>query len=471
VHRCDCEHGADSHANAYTVANASADTGRHANADTHSDTYGNGTAYAVSNGYAYTSADYSNPFPLAVAYAHTSPDRHSDAFTDADSNALSYTDSDSDMTAEHELAKYKGIYSGENPRYRGYGSSNHGARALPIVEKWMPESLLDVGCGHNHFVKSVLALAQPPRVATGVDFACPGADILADATALPFEAKQFDTLTAFDMLEHVLPEQVDTVLSEFARVSRRFIFSISYVPSVIKWNGENLHPTVQPESWWLRRIMKAGGAFIKKEGHYITGEWQPALKIAPDARVILVGNGPSLRECLAAEIDSFDEVVRFNTFHVEPPFCDYAGTKTTLWSTFGRGTLPACDQRPERILYIHGETGFPAYPAPEIYRLPRHLYNDTRAMVQLGVKQAGRDPEPILATSGMQVAIFLLDVVGVNKITLAGFDHFRKVKEGGCGNEHHHWQAQAFGKPKEHDGEVEAAIFNELRHAGRVEYL
>jgi hypothetical protein len=269
------------------------------------------------------------------------------------------------------------------------------------------------------------------------------------------------------MLEHVLPEQVDAVLAEFSRVSRRFVFSISHVPSVIKWQGENLHPTVQPEEWWIHRIMKAGGCSIEKQGRYITGRWQPALRLAPDARVILVGNGPSIIEANGADIDAFDEVVRFNTYHVEPPHDVHSGTKTTLWSTFGRGALPGCEQRPQRIIYIHGEKGEPAYDAAEIYRLPRWLYNRTRANVQLRVKEAGRDPEPILATSGLQVATWLLDVVGVERLTLVGFDHFSKEKH----KPHHYWQAQAFGKPKEHDGEIEAAMFAELVTLGRVEYL
>jgi hypothetical protein len=368
--------------------------------------------------------------------------------------------------AQHERAKYAGIYSGENPRLRGYGKSNHGSNATALIQTFGAKSLVDVGCGWNDFCKGA-KLVSPELQTVGVDFACPGADVNASAESMPFSDKQFDVLTAFDMLEHILPEQVDAVLAEFARVSRRFIFSISYVPSRILWQGENLHPTVQPEPWWIQRIIRAGGMAIKKEGRYITGEWGNALRIAPDARVILVGNGPSIIEAKGEVIDSFDEVVRFNTFHCEPPHDMFAGTKTTLWSTFGRGTLPGCDQRPERVLYIHGEKGEPAYPAKEIYRLPRWLYNRTRAWVQSKVKEAGRDPEPILATSGLQVAIWLLDAVGVNKLTLAGFDHFSKEKH----KPHHYWQAQAFGKPKEHDGEVEAAIFATMRESGRVEYL
>jgi SAM-dependent methyltransferase len=168
-----------------------------------------------------------------------------------------------------ELSKYQGIYSTKS--IPGYGHSNHGSGALPLLLSWKPESLLDVGCGYNEFVRNVVKLL-PDLNSIGVDFACPGADIIADAASLPFSLKEFDVITSFDMLEHVEPEKVDIVLSEFARVSHRFIFSICYRPSVFLWQGQNLHPTVQKESWWLDRIQNAGGIPMKN-GKYIVGHW------------------------------------------------------------------------------------------------------------------------------------------------------------------------------------------------------
>lgn len=168
-----------------------------------------------------------------------------------------------------EIEKYQGIYA--NPSaYRGYGHSNHGRGAAALMEGI--KSLCDIGCGHNEFVKTQRTLrADMPAV--GVDFACPGADVQAAATALPFVDKQWDMLTSFDMLEHLLPEEVGPALREFARVSSRFCFSICYRASVITWQGANLHPTVQPESWWVGEISRAGGVNIRKVGNYLTGDW------------------------------------------------------------------------------------------------------------------------------------------------------------------------------------------------------
>lgn len=170
-----------------------------------------------------------------------------------------------------EKEKYIGIYS--SPKYKHYGREKnfHGKKAIDIVLRWKPKSVIDVGCGYNEFVKQI---RNAGIESIGIDFACPGADMIADAQNLPFKNKQFDTLTSFDMLEHLLPNEVDPVLKEFARVSERFIFSICYRPSVNKWQGENLHPTVMPESQWVESIKQVGGIEIVKEGRYIVGKWK-----------------------------------------------------------------------------------------------------------------------------------------------------------------------------------------------------
>lgn len=176
-----------------------------------------------------------------------------------------------------ELEKYLKIYGDTSGRWAGYGHKNHGRGAFPLVHG-VP-SLIDVGCGHNEFVLKCRTLGI---AATGVDFACPSADVIASAESLPFADKAFHTLTAFDMLEHLLPEQVEPVLREFSRLSSHFVFSISHVPSMCKVEGETLHPCVQPEEWWIQRIREAGGT-VNKTGNYLHGEWtdSPVIKDDP----------------------------------------------------------------------------------------------------------------------------------------------------------------------------------------------
>ncbi|NBW22414.1 MAG: methyltransferase domain-containing protein [Caulobacteraceae bacterium] len=360
-----------------------------------------------------------------------------------------------------ELEKYQGIYGSVN--FSQYGHACHGARAVPIIARWQPKRVIDVGCGHNEFAQR-LRQALPDTSVIGADFACTSADLICWAHEIPGPDKSFDVVTAFDVLEHLPPEDVDRTLTELARISERFCVSISYVDSKNRWQGQTLHPTVRPEGWWIQRLMRAGAVEIKVEGRYIHGRWIKPLRIAKDARVVLVGNGPSiLAEELGEEIDRFDEVIRFNNF-VTGGFGKHTGSKTTLWSCYVRGSqLPA---KHARVILPH-ENDRPTDDMTEVYRIPAWQFARVRKLTQdraLWASGHRRNVEPLLASSGLQMAAFLLDVVGVEKLAIAGFDHFSKARS----SQHHYWLKQAFAQPKEHHCETEAAMFDELRKAGRI---
>jgi len=109
----------------------------------------------------------------------------------------------------------------------------------------------------------------------------------------------------------------------------------------------------------------------------------------------------------------------------------------------------------------------PAYTPLHLYDIPRVFSADighqvqARSRLRCGFRD---DKEPLQATSGLIVTCWLLDVVGVERITLAGFDHFAKDKQ------HHYWVPKAAGN-RMHDGDTEALMFAELAAAGRVKYL
>lgn len=369
-----------------------------------------------------------------------------------------------------ELEKYKGIYN--HAAYAFYGHSNHGARAVGLVEGRLAacraQTVLDVGCGWNEFVKNWRA-SHPDVPASGVDFACPGADIQAEASALPVADKFIGVLTSFDALEHLPESDVPKALREFARVSEAFVFSISYVDSRVRWQGKTLHPTVRSKEWWMAQIMAAGGCHMKENSGYISGQWGNAVwSLKPDTRLVLVGNGPSLLSRQAgAEIDAFDEVVRFNRYQLHG-FESHTGKRTTCWSTFGHGFVPGDEsERPKRMIFVYGERGEPAYPADEIYRIPKLFYHTQLERVRAASK---RSPEFVARTgisSGCMVALWLLEVVRLNQVVLAGFDHFRKE----VSSQHHYYNPKSYGRPPELDGDAEAAVLNTFTAAGKLTYL
>lgn len=371
-----------------------------------------------------------------------------------------------------EVAIYRGIYA--SPRgFTDYGHTNHGSKSSVIWDTWKIRSLLDVGCGYNEFCREVRT-TRPWIMALGVDFACPGADALVNAYQMPFEDRQFDLLTSFDMLEHIRPEEVDNTLREFERVSSTFVFSISFRPSRITFAGRNLHPTVQPKEWWLAKLTEHGATDVQHHGRFIFGRWKDAADgfdimhrpppVPAVASVVLVGNGPSLLGSgLGNKIDSFDWVIRFNKFKVLGHEED-CGSKLSYWSTFGRGQVPEDGIQPDKIIFLHGLTENPAIIPRQMWRIPSAVFTEAREDIRNASRLA--DTSKVIPSSGYVMARYLLGL-GVEHIHLAGFSHFSKESSG----QHHYWDPKTYGKPKEHDGDAEAALFADLAAEGKITYI
>lgn len=172
----------------------------------------------------------------------------------------------------HERDKYVELASRPGS---SYGSTNHGRHAAPIVVRWKPRLVVDFGCGRNDFIQHVRRLGID---GLGIDFAFPEADIAKPMHDTGLLDGVADVVTSFDAMEHLLPQDANPVLDEMRRVARPkawFCFSISTRPSRITVQGENLHPTVRPLSWWLGRIARVG--IVKNprtEGRYITGRFR-----------------------------------------------------------------------------------------------------------------------------------------------------------------------------------------------------
>jgi hypothetical protein len=119
-------------------------------------------------------------------------------------------------------------------------------------------------------------------------------------------------------------------------------------------------------------------------------------------------------------------------------------------------------------VYIHGKNqkGL-IFPVNDAYLIPRPFFDEIRQRIQerSRVDRTGR--KALLPTSGLIVALWLLEMHQVPELTLAGFDHFSKDESG----RHHYWHPQSFKQPPEHDGAAEAEIVAELIARGRVKRL
>jgi ubiquinone/menaquinone biosynthesis C-methylase UbiE len=170
----------------------------------------------------------------------------------------------------NEKEKYIEIYSGnigedyKNTHNEGYGRGFWGKNAINFIKEQNPKSVCDVGCGYGRFCDKISEFVDEVygvdigSVATGnvidnikIKF------IDSEAKKIPLDDNSVDWVTSFDCLEHCLPENIDEILNEFNRISKKgFVFSISYIND--SHNGLILHMTVQSEEWWIDKISKYG---------------------------------------------------------------------------------------------------------------------------------------------------------------------------------------------------------------------
>lgn len=180
---------------------------------------------------------------------------------------------------------------------------------------------------------------------------------------------------------------------------------------------------------------------------------------------VLVGNGPSiLNSNLGEKIDSYSEVVRFNDFQIKG-YEKHTGSRTTLWSCYGKNAQKVRESPPERVAYLHGATSSPDWYVPkELWRIPVAFYDQVKNEVK---SRSSKDHTALLPSAGLVTLRWLLDYHRAKRIAIVGFDHFSREKN----KNHHYWMVGSFSEPAEHDGEAEKILVSEMVNLGRVVIL
>ncbi len=126
-----------------------------------------------------------------------------------------------------------------------------------IYEKSLPgEKLLDIGCGNGMVTRD---LTQMGHQCTGLDITLAGITgdrsgfIEAPVWRMPFKDSEFDMTFSTDTLEHLPEELVETAILEIFRVTKNESkHVIATFPH--EKDGEQLHLTVKPISWWQEKF-------------------------------------------------------------------------------------------------------------------------------------------------------------------------------------------------------------------------
>ena len=126
-----------------------------------------------------------------------------------------------------------------------YGSYGHrwAEMVSDVAEQNGVTEVLDYGCGKGSLAKTV-----PLLKVINYDPAVEGMDDLPEPA---------DMVVCSDVLEHVEPELLDSVLDHIALLTLRVvIFVVSTRPAAKTLaDGRNAHLTVQPVEWWLPGLM------------------------------------------------------------------------------------------------------------------------------------------------------------------------------------------------------------------------
>lgn len=191
--------------------------------------------------------------------------------------------------------------------------------------------------------------------------------------------------------------------------------------------------------------------------------------IEPSQSVVLVGNGETIRQQkLGVLIDSFDQVVRFNSYATDA-FAEDVGQKTTIWATYGRQSKPQDpSQKPRTLLQVHGKADTEHEFIEKILPVPPSFYARIREILRNHGWIQGRENLGIIPSTGLVATAYLILEVGVPRVSVVGFDHFNREVSAG---RHHYWDPSLYKSPSEHDGAAEQLIFQSFAKAGRLNYL
>lgn len=129
-----------------------------------------------------------------------------------------------------------------------YGAGEATSHWFPMVAHFAQvigaASILDYGCGKGKMrreLSSFMIIPYDPCVPEFSD-----------------EPDAHDLVVCLDVLEHVEPELLDSVLDDIQRLAQKAVFLTVHMGAAIKTlpDGRNAHLIQQPISWWLPKLMQ-----------------------------------------------------------------------------------------------------------------------------------------------------------------------------------------------------------------------
>ena len=171
------------------------------------------------------------------------------------------------MLITEEYRKLNNQLHETNP---GYGTSGHKWKihVVSLAEAVGTDTILDYGCG-KQTLKQAIELDQNNSLKiNGYDPA------ITELSATP---EPHDMVVCGDVLEHIEPDCLDSVLKDLWRVTRKIgMFIVATRPAKkILADGRNAHLIQQPLSWWKEKLNEH---FIVLDSQDFGGEFMVVVK-------------------------------------------------------------------------------------------------------------------------------------------------------------------------------------------------
>lgn len=145
----------------------------------------------------------------------------------------------------------KDYFEAGNKGYNGYWENDSfNEFAEMIIDRFKPESVLDLGCAKGYLVK---ALHQKGVKAFGKDiseYATSFYDglICGDITDLS-DCPDVDLIVSFDTFEHLPEKDLKKLREQMRKKGKRFYFRIGTV-NTPDWEHDKSHITIKPPEFW-----------------------------------------------------------------------------------------------------------------------------------------------------------------------------------------------------------------------------
>lgn len=150
-----------------------------------------------------------------------------------------------------------------------------------IIDRMEVDHLLDYGCGAQTNLAKHLKVARK-LVYQAYDPAVPR------FSKAPLPAQM---VACIDVLEHIEPEYLETVLDDLQRLALGIVFLTvtTCAAKKVLSDGRNAHLTQQPMAWWLPKFMDRWSVqtvqTISEESFFVVGTVRSCLE-TPDGKVL-----------------------------------------------------------------------------------------------------------------------------------------------------------------------------------------